>query len=344
MKEKFTVCPSCGAVGLVGETCEYCGTQIVAKEETATYEERIVSKRTINPMAFAQKVSVFKNVGEYICNCAVVSMGHLSGVINLNGDFIFPLEYGRIKLYNTGYVYLQKESDRFLFDLTSWKRVDFHLPLYSEESGDHKNIPDRLDKVDYGEYYSLTLYWEWYDRTAKRSYLLDNNNSLAFWTNGGVFERVETGFIVRHPNSRHPNCSGSYYDIRLKKLFHRPDIKTKMSSEIGFTSKEGKLAMLAYFDFIGSSHFFPLDIDGKSAEDIQKEINGVAEKFKDTYRREKARAGVPSRAKHRPKTTVIVVCIVLFCLGFGLAVCSSAFRGLGVTLGIFSGIYLSSLF
>lgn len=341
MKEKFTVCPSCGAVGLVGETCEYCGTQIVAKEETATYEERIVSKRTINPMTFAQKVSVFKNVGEYICNCAVVSMGHLSGVINLNGDFIFPLEYGRIKLYDTGYAYLQKGSDRFLFDLTSWKRVDFHLPLYSEESGDHKNIPDRLDKVDYGEYYSLTLYWEWYDRTVKRSYLLDKNNSLAYYTEGGVFERVETGFITRHRN-RH-SCS-SYYDIRLKKLFHSPDIKTELSSEVGFTSKEGKLAMLAYFDFIGSSHFFPLDIDGKSAEDIQKEINGVAEKFKDIYRREKARAEEPARAAraaHRQKTTLIVVCIVLFFLGVGLLAFDSTW---GFPIWLFSIICLAILF
>ena len=278
MSKRYAVCPQCGAMGVVGEQCDYCGTPIVIKENTATYEARIVSKRTIDPVAFAQKVSIFKNVGEYICNCAVVSMGELNGVINRNGDFIFPLEYGRIKLYDEGYAYLQKGSFHSLFDLTSWKRLFFI---------DAKNAPYELTRKIYKDYYCLTLYFETYYegefiKTA-RSYLLDQNDSLFF--SARVINKVNTGFI-----DGGVKWTRSYYDIRLNKTFYCPSLDLDGFAHAGFTSKDGKLAMAYFTYFSGTevSQFFALDIDGKTAEDIQKEIDRVIEEIKAAYHREKA--------------------------------------------------------
>lgn len=152
---KFAVCPSCGAIGAAGMPCEYCGTTILASEDTITYGERIVSERTINPVAFAQKVSVFKKVGEYIFNCAVVDMGGLYGMINLNGDLLFPLEYGYIKMYPCGIAYLRKGTDGFVFDMSIWKRLDVLRPDFLLWKID--TVPVNVKKESVGDFFAVTI-------------------------------------------------------------------------------------------------------------------------------------------------------------------------------------------
>ena len=257
-KTRFAVCPTCGAVSVVGGPCEYCGTQLVANEDTVTYEERIIPKRTISPMAFAQKVSVFKRVHEYVGNCAVVDMGDLCGMINLNGDFIFPLEFGRIEIYPTGIAYMQKGSDRYLFDLVLWKRINCRLPFVSSESDWH-NIPvmaERRFHDDYNYYSIWTKYekaiWEEYKKTGEIVYgysaVFDENDRLV--AEGSCVKEVETGLIL----------SGSkYFDFHTQRTYSIP------ASHAKFEVQGKSLAL-------GSSI---LNIKGKTPEEIQKAINSV---------------------------------------------------------------------
>lgn len=131
MSNRYAVCHQCGAMGVVGGQCDYCGATIVAKEGDATYEARIVSKRTVSPAEFAKKVSIFKHVGKFFDGCAVVSIGNLYGLINLNGDLILPLEYHCIKLYGLesldatiAFLYHHDSYDGGeFFDLMKWKRI-----------------------------------------------------------------------------------------------------------------------------------------------------------------------------------------------------------------------------
>lgn len=272
MSNKFAVCPTCGAVSVAGEPCEYCGTPIVVKEDTATYKERIVPKRTIHPVAFAQKVSVFKAVGEYICNCSVVSMGGLKGLINLNGDFIFPLEYGEIKIYPCWIAYFQTGSNCFLFDLLLWRRLNYKI----------ESCPDRVHREFFSEdgnddEYSYQLlaveqeYWErgrLYKKSSFRVY--DKDDREVIYDSDYNF-KVKGG-IVFSDNQK-------YFDINTRKVFQCPRRLTQdvLPPTAYFWEKDGKLAIFLFE--AGISETFVLDIEGKSAEGIQKEIDRVIEEI-----------------------------------------------------------------
>lgn len=258
MSKRFAVCPTCGAVSMVGGPCEYCGTPIVEKEGTETYGERIVSERTISPMAFAQKISVFKEVGEYICNCAVVNMGKLSGIINLNGDLIFPLEYGQIKIYpSNGIAYLQKGSDSFLFDLVHWKRM-FSLPWPPEKVERRLCFEDK-DHDDYYYYYMAVV------RSSSVYALYDkDDNEIA---TGEYFKNVKGGIIITRRK---------YFDFRTRKVYELPP----SNSSCRFTVEDGVLYIsynslffkVSEGDLSSKKDCIPLNLEGKTAEEIQKEI------------------------------------------------------------------------
>lgn len=278
MSNKFAVCPTCGAVSVAGEPCEYCGTPIVVKEDTATYEERIVPKRTIHPAAFAQKVSVFKNVGEYICNCSVVSMGGLKGLINLNGDFIFPLEYGEIEIYPSFIVYFQKGANRFLFDLLYWRRLNFKIPLVSRSEWDnvpvsvHRNFFFEDGNDDEYSYQLLAIVQEC--RTdmglyKKSSFGVYDKDDREVIHDSDYNFMVEGGVVF--------SDSQKYFDINTRKVFQCPRRLTQnVFPNARFREKDGKLAIFSQYggDYTA---IIGLDIEGKSAEGIQKEIDRVIE-------------------------------------------------------------------
>ncbi len=95
MATQFTPCPACGAVGEVGSTCQFCGTTIILKEGATSSTERVPHVRTVTPQQYAEKISIYQNVegSKNSSNLMYVSIGDEEGLINLNGDLIYPLQH-----------------------------------------------------------------------------------------------------------------------------------------------------------------------------------------------------------------------------------------------------------
>lgn len=97
MQKQFTPCPACGAVGEVGSNCQFCGTSIILKGDAIASTELIPKVRTVTPQQYAEKISIYHNVkpaGELL----IVSIGKQYGLINLNGDIIYPLGNDEIRV------------------------------------------------------------------------------------------------------------------------------------------------------------------------------------------------------------------------------------------------------
>lgn len=95
MAIQFTPCPACGAVGEVGSNCQFCGTTIILKEGATSSTERVPHVRTVTPQQYAEKISIYQNVegSKNSSNLMYVSIGDEEGLINLNGDLIYPLQH-----------------------------------------------------------------------------------------------------------------------------------------------------------------------------------------------------------------------------------------------------------
>lgn len=91
MSKHFTPCPACGAVGEVNSTCQFCGTTILLKEGIIPSDARVIKQRTVTPQQYAEKVSIYHNVENINDKLIKVCIGNQIGIINLNGDLIFPL-------------------------------------------------------------------------------------------------------------------------------------------------------------------------------------------------------------------------------------------------------------
>lgn len=90
MAVQFTSCPACGAVGEIGSACQFCGTTIVQKEGVIATNSRIVNVRTVSPQEYANKIAIYRKIESYE-TYSIVSIGDQVGVINLNGDLVYPL-------------------------------------------------------------------------------------------------------------------------------------------------------------------------------------------------------------------------------------------------------------
>lgn len=281
---KFAVCPSCGAIGAAGMPCEYCGTTILANEDTITYGERIVSERTINPVAFAQKVSVFKKVGEYIFNCAVVDMGGLYGMINLNGDLLFPLEYGYIKMYPCGIAFLRKGTDYFVFDMSIWKRLDVQLPnfeLVYKYVYKSDTVPVKVEKKSVGDFFAVTIEWpeeieRWFlgERRLERN---DNHRlSCVFDQNG----HAQAPRVIAFVDSFRAFENGFYsykhlWDVRTQKTY---SINGPYDSFCSFFCRESSIH-LGKRDWAGvRTVYFTVPVNTE-VEDIQAEIDRACKEW-----------------------------------------------------------------
>lgn len=91
MATQFTACSACGAVGEIGKKCLFCGTTIVLKESVIPTDSRIVKCRTVTPQQYAEKISIYHNVKPFVNNLLMVSIGEQYGLVNMNGDIIYPL-------------------------------------------------------------------------------------------------------------------------------------------------------------------------------------------------------------------------------------------------------------
>lgn len=90
MAAQFTSCPACGAVGEIGNACQFCGTTVIQKEGVVTTNARVVDFRTVSPQEYANKIAIYHKI-ETKGKLSVVRIGDQRGVINLNGDLVYPL-------------------------------------------------------------------------------------------------------------------------------------------------------------------------------------------------------------------------------------------------------------
>ena len=110
MATQFTPCPACGAVGEVGSNCQFCGTTIILKEGVTFSDARIIKQRTITPQQYAEKISIYHNIEGLCDGVSKVSIGEQEGIVNLNGDLIYPLGNERIsKVFKDGVVKIGKK-------------------------------------------------------------------------------------------------------------------------------------------------------------------------------------------------------------------------------------------
>lgn len=93
MQKQFTPCPACGAVGEIGKKCPFCGTTITHKDGVAITDSRLVKQRTVTPRQYAEKITIYHNIKSYADGMlSEVTIGEMHGLINLNGDIVYPLD------------------------------------------------------------------------------------------------------------------------------------------------------------------------------------------------------------------------------------------------------------
>lgn len=304
MSDKYTVCPTCGAIGQVGAVCEYCGKAInedeIERSVALTFSKEVIPKRTISRQELAEKVSIFSRVYEYIGKCAIASVyissvlhdDRMYGIVNLNGDILFPPEYDKIVLYKDGCAYLQKDDDCFLFDLMKWKRID--IPQLDENS-----IPDNVRTFYRQDYHAVVLWKNGGDYSDSfKAFVFDDENRCIFKIEEEIpykagislyrdegelpFYFSNEGIILHEPMTFdkgrrylwtriQENCSiiclTSIFDIRTKKKYTAPKIRIKEhhvytgveDNEVNsfFYANDGKIGLgLSWTDAYGRDYKF----------------------------------------------------------------------------------------
>ena len=138
MATQFTPCPACGAVGEVGSNCQFCGTAIILKEGAILSDARIVKRRTVTPQQYAEKISIYHNIVGLNAEISKVCIGEQEGLINLNGDLIYPLGNERItygiqdNVVRIGRKCLNLETFEYTEDVYSNKFVLEKIKLLSD--------------------------------------------------------------------------------------------------------------------------------------------------------------------------------------------------------------------
>ena len=143
MLTQYTPCPSCGTIGEIGSHCEYCKTLITLREGNTATSSRIVKQRNITPQKYAEKISIYHNIEPLNEEILRVSIGEQYGIINLNGDIIYPLGKDYINL-QAGHIitFPKTPRDRRYYNL------DFRQ--YADDNGfiKDKEHPSRLYRVN----------------------------------------------------------------------------------------------------------------------------------------------------------------------------------------------------
>lgn len=126
MSKQFTPCPACGALGEVNCTCQFCGTTIILKEGTIATDSRIVKQRTVTPLEYANKISIYQNIIGLNSVISKVTIGNQEGIINLNGDLVYPLGNESITKYKDNTIQI---GNKFL-DLNTFEYIN--NPYYND--------------------------------------------------------------------------------------------------------------------------------------------------------------------------------------------------------------------
>ena len=163
MATQFTPCPACGAVGEVGSNCQFCGTSILLKEGAIIADSRIVKQRTVTPQQYAEKISIYHNVVGLGEGISKVSIGEQEGIINLNGDLIYPLGNERITssiqdgVVRIGRKFLNLETFEYAEELYSNKFVLEKIKLLSEAIKNNPSVEGVIQFSDTKGDYDILL-------------------------------------------------------------------------------------------------------------------------------------------------------------------------------------------
>ena len=172
MEKQFTLCPTCGIVGRIGSKCQFCGAIVTLKEGAVASTERFPQKRTVTPRQYAENISIFHKVEPVNDRLLKVAIGEQYGLVNLNGDLVYPLGSDEIKigLGNTiklGFTYKEtlteastywdkfdeewkhKEAETFEWFETT-KYFNLETGIYADKLGfvEDKENPKNLYRVD----------------------------------------------------------------------------------------------------------------------------------------------------------------------------------------------------
>lgn len=126
MSKQFIPCPACGVVGQVGKKCTFCSTMIVLKEEDIPTSERAPQRRIVTQQQYAEKISIYHKVKPCVSENTIlaVSIGDQHGLININGDIIYPLGNEEIGFANSDTVALgHTYEDTIIEASTSWNKI-----------------------------------------------------------------------------------------------------------------------------------------------------------------------------------------------------------------------------
>lgn len=162
MQKQFTPCPACGALGEVNSTCQFCGTTITLKEGTIATDSRIVKQRTVTPIEYANKISMYHNIIGLNSEISKVTIGNQEGIINLNGDLIYPLGNEHIKKYKDNIIQIGNQ----VLNLENFEYIDnaYHNELIQEKieklSNAILNNPSELGMIQIGYLHDAQGYYE----------------------------------------------------------------------------------------------------------------------------------------------------------------------------------------
>lgn len=199
MAVQFTSCPACGAVGEIGSACQFCGTTIVQKEGVIATNSRIVNVRTVSPQEYANKIAIYRKIESYE-TYSIVSIGDQVGVINLNGDLVYPL--GKDRIYHSSktvvqvghkYVNLETLEESFDYYFVKDKSNPQHLhrllePKTWKIENTYTNIKGETHKYNYATCIK-TGFWS-------GIYLFHKDNGGTLWIKVGyvncILENVKS--------------------------------------------------------------------------------------------------------------------------------------------------------
>lgn len=93
MEKQFTHCPACGVLGEVGKKCIFCSADIVLKDGGVSFSELVPHKRSVSHQQYVDKISTYQKVTAIGGSGRLmeVSIGEQYGLININGDIVYPL-------------------------------------------------------------------------------------------------------------------------------------------------------------------------------------------------------------------------------------------------------------
>lgn len=219
MTKQFISCPACGALGEVGSACQFCGTMVMLKEGATISTERIPQKRTVTPQQYAEKISIYQEVVSVGLGLLRVSIGKQYGLINLNGDLIYPL--GDIFVARVIADNIYKDNKGNYVNLEKGLKADQYGFLWNEKHlyyrVDVKNnwMPINTYKNIEGEVHSY--------KYAKKDY-------IHYWNSDNHIDGTRIFYCFSHNDSTYSiYFPYNYQDEKLLKLNSLYDIDPELS-------------------------------------------------------------------------------------------------------------------